>query len=509
VQQRFEVPPVGREWLVRSTALNFAAAGVPGVVAIVAIPIAIHGLGTERYGMLSLAMVALNYLSLLDVGLNRGATRRVSEVLAGGSLSGIAPILWTAVLVQTSFAIAGALALALAARYIVGSAFHVPPQLEEEARTLFLWIAASLVPYLIASVLRGALEATRRFDLVNLVRVPSTVLMLSAPAVAAMSQGDLSDVGLLFFLTQLLTAAGYSAVIFGLIPGALVEPRVVKREAESLLRFAGWATVVTGLTLLLASTDRLVLGLILPLNVLPYYTAPFDALLRLQVIPSTIVTTLFPVLSVAKGAFSDSARIAYLAGLRMMALAMGLICAGLLFFSEPVLQFWLGQDFPSRSLATFQLLAIAVLVNSLAWFPSGLLMSANRPDTVAKLFVIDLVLFIPLVWGLITAAGIEGAAIAILVRSGVELALFFGLSPRALAHKPAFHDWRTLRQLAAFGLALVVTGGGLRLIGADAAPAVVRVVLLGGLAWLGWRILLSVEERGHLANALVNARHIW
>src|SRR5205823_3326252 len=52
---RHELPAVTATWLFRSTTFNFAATLVPGIVGIFAVPPAVHGLGPERFGVLSLA----------------------------------------------------------------------------------------------------------------------------------------------------------------------------------------------------------------------------------------------------------------------------------------------------------------------------------------------------------------------------------------------------------------------------------------------------------------------
>jgi len=57
--------------LAKNTVFNFIGQTIPALVAIVTIPYIIHGLGVERFGILSLVWVVLGYFNLFDLGLGR------------------------------------------------------------------------------------------------------------------------------------------------------------------------------------------------------------------------------------------------------------------------------------------------------------------------------------------------------------------------------------------------------------------------------------------------------
>ncbi|MCK4486482.1 MAG: hypothetical protein KAU38_06960 [Desulfobacterales bacterium] len=61
--------------LARNTALNLLGLCLPLVVAIFAIPLLIKGLGTDRFGILTLAWVLIGYFSLFDLGLSHAPTK--------------------------------------------------------------------------------------------------------------------------------------------------------------------------------------------------------------------------------------------------------------------------------------------------------------------------------------------------------------------------------------------------------------------------------------------------
>ncbi len=70
--------------LVRNSFWNFLGQVVPLMAAIFSIPLLIKGLGTDRFGLLTLAWIVIGYFNLFDLGLGRALTKLVSEKLGGG-----------------------------------------------------------------------------------------------------------------------------------------------------------------------------------------------------------------------------------------------------------------------------------------------------------------------------------------------------------------------------------------------------------------------------------------
>jgi O-antigen/teichoic acid export membrane protein len=91
---------------------NLIGQGLPLVVAVVTIPFIIQGLGTERFGLLSLAWVVLSYFAIFNLGLGRATTKFVAEALGKGEENQVPRLVWTAVTVQAFFGLLGAIVLA-------------------------------------------------------------------------------------------------------------------------------------------------------------------------------------------------------------------------------------------------------------------------------------------------------------------------------------------------------------------------------------------------------------
>ena len=120
--------------------------------------------------------------------------------------------------------IGGAL-FALLGPLLAGTVLGVPPALRTEARGMLLTLALS-VPFVVLSAsLRAILEAAQRFDLVNLIRTPTSAAVLIVPAIAASLGADLPAIVLLLLLVLATTAAPTAAQDF---PWDIFKARTLK-----------------------------------------------------------------------------------------------------------------------------------------------------------------------------------------------------------------------------------------------------------------------------------------
>ena len=93
--------------LARNTIWNLIGQGAPLFVALFAIPVLIRGLGTARFGVLTLAWMVVGYFSLFDLGLGRALTKLVAEKLGEGKESEVPALVWTALALMALLGVAG------------------------------------------------------------------------------------------------------------------------------------------------------------------------------------------------------------------------------------------------------------------------------------------------------------------------------------------------------------------------------------------------------------------
>ena len=496
----------GGRLLARNALYNVVGQALPVLVGLAAIPVTLRSLGAARFGLLGLAWAILGYVGVLDLGLGRATTKFVAEYLAAGDTERLRRVATLAVVSQTVMGVIGGALFALLGPLLTG-VLGVPLALRAEARGMLLALALS-VPFVVLSAsLRAILEAAQRFDLVNVIRTPTSAAVLIVPAIAASFGADLTVIVLLLLLVRIASGWATAAVIPRAIPAFhwTIAPRW--ETLRPLLGYGGWVSVSNVVSPLLVYLERFLLAALAGVAAVAYYTAPYEAVTRLLILPAALAGALFPALS------ATGRRLAALGGasheqflgrpLRFLLLTLAPLVVLLIVCAGPLLTLWLGPAYAARSTTAFSILAVGVLVNGLAFIPYAYLLGRGRPDLPAKFHLLELPLYVLAGWLLIGALGVDGAALAWTLRVTADTALLTtavwrltGVSPAQLLGARGARAAATVAALAAAGAACVVLAPG----------AVARMVLAGGVgaafAAAAWRFVLDDTERAGLRRML-------
>lgn len=485
--------------IARNTMLNFTGQAVPLLVGLFTIPFIVRGLGTERFGLLSLAWVILGYFSIFDLGLGRATTKYVAEALSKGEEDRVPQILWTAVTFQAVLGIVGAIILAGITPLLVERILKIPLELVGEARAVFYLLSLSIPVVLISSSFSGMLEAAQRFVLINAVKIPISSLTFLLPLIGLLLGFHLPGIVALILMVR------FGALVVFVIMNLRMAPQLRKYAGSfsifpRLFSFGGWVTVSNIVGPVLVYLDRFLIGSLLSMAAVAYYSAPYEAVTRLWIIPASLVMTLFPAFSALKG-IEDKQRIGNLfaRSVKYVLLVLGPAVLMIVIFAEEALQIWLGTDFVIKSKAALQILAFGVLINSLAHTPFALLQGMGRPDITAKFHLLELPIYVGMAWVLVNRWGIVGAAAAWALRVALDALLLFiaafkvcGLSPYLLK----------ANGITLATLAIVILGGavyGLKILTSTVpwfAQLMLFITLLSLFAWVVWRNVLDASDRG-------------
>ena len=427
--------------------LNCLGQAIPLLVGIATIPLIIRGLGPEAFGVLGLIWVLMGYFSAFDLGLGRATTKYTAQYLREGQSERLAGLIWSSLYLNLALGILGGAVVASLAPFLVDKVFAIPGALARETVLSFYLLAATLPAVLLSMSLRGVLEGSQRFDLVNVVKVPTNASLFVLPAVGAACGLNLSGVVALLMLATLAASLAYFAACRRAFLPLRQRFRPDRKSITSLFGYGSWVAVSSVVSPILVYLDRFLIASLLSVTALAYYTAPYEMIVRLWIIPSSLVAVLFPAFS-ALGASASREKLEdlYARSIKYLAVSVGPVVVGLIVFAEPLLQLWLGTDFARHSTLVIQILSVGVFANSLAQVPHSLILGFGRPDLVAKSHIAELVVYVGLVWLLINEAGLAGAALAWATRMVLDAALLFAIAARLrLAAAPALRGhglWR-------------------------------------------------------------------
>lgn len=477
--------------LARNTLWNLLGQAAPALVALPAIPVLVSGLGTDRFGVLTLAWTGIGYFSLFDLGLGRSLTQLVSEKLGARAEQEVPALVWTGLLFMMVPGAAGALAAVLLSPWLVQAVLKIPGPLQHETLQSFYLMALSIPMVISTAGLRGVLEAYGRFGVINLVRIPMGMMTFLGPLLALPFSKSLVLSTAVLAATRLVFWAVHLWLCLRLVPALRQRVMVNPAAIGPLVRFGGWMTVTNIVSPLMSYLDRFLVAAILSVASVAYYATPYEMVTKVGIIPGALVGVLFPTFAATFGRSSGETAVLFGRGVRYIMLALFPIVSVIVAFGHEGLRIWLGADFALHGTRVLQWLAVGVLINGPAQVPFALVQGAGRPDLTARLHLLELPVYLVLLWWLTQTWGIEGAAIAWVLRVAVDTVLLFGMAGRLLP------DARPM-----VGRMAGVMAGSLLALGLLMAPAglVTRGLFLACMlvayTVVAWGVILEPSERG-------------
>jgi O-antigen/teichoic acid export membrane protein len=493
--------------LARNTALNLVGHVIPLIVGLATIPYVVRELGNDGFGILSIAWVLLGYFSLFDLGLGRATTKFVAECLGRGEMERLPTLVWTSLGFQLILGFIGTLIVAAFVPVLVERILKIPPALLQETKVSFWILAASLPIVLATTAFRSVLESAQRFDLVNYVKVPANVSVFLLPALALAVGLHLPGIILLLVLSRLGASVAYLALCLKVFPLLGRDFMFNFGLLRPLIAYGGWITVSGVVGPVMVNVDRFLIGALLSMAAVSYYTVPYEVVTRVWVFPGSLVLTLFPAFSSlnASGAKQELENL-YARSVKFLLLILGPMMVVIMVFAQEILRYWLDVDFANNSTAVLQILALGVLLNSLALVPFTLIQGLGRPDVPATFHLVELPLYAGLLWILVGRMGITGAALAWTVRVAIDALLLFGAARHLrLASLRALVENGVLRSLTAvLGLGFVLLLAlwtGQSLFTQLAVTALLVLLFVAGT----WNLVLDSRDRKSLASMLEHA----
>ncbi len=463
--------------LLRNSLLNLTGKAVPLILALLLVPYILHGMGTERFGILSLAWAILIYSSVANLGMSQATTTFIAQALQRDEERAVPNLFWTSLVAHAVMGLVGGLLLAGLVPLLV-KALKIPPALLSEATAAFYWLAAAVPALVISSSLNAVLVGVQRFDLVNLVLIPINALNISVPALAVFFHRGLDTAIPLLVLVRVLNGltlflccmAGVAALRAhrGTFQSALLRP---------LLTYGGWVALGTLLASAMLASDRLFVGSLISLAAVAYFSAPYEIVTKMWIVPSAVSQALFPAFASLHSAGRQAdCREIYLRWSQILLLLLVLISGVCIGYAEPLLTLWLGSDFAQQGTVVMQLLALGTLANSLAFIPYQLLYGIERPDVSTKILLLQLPLYFLLMWVLAYYFGLAGAGLAWSLRALVDYMAHLVVSNQLIGVKAS--DMRPFMGTVTWSLAWLLVLAIVAWVGPSSWPG----LLLGPLA---------------------------
>ncbi len=502
-----EVPYRAR-LLARNTVYNIMGRILPMAVALAAIPCIVKGLGVERFGVLTLAWMVIGYFSLFDMGIGRATTKFVAEYTARGNRQRLRALVLASMILLLGFGTVAGLLLASLTDWIVADLLNIPADLIEETSHAFYLLSVSVPFVLLAAGARGVLEAQQQFGIVNAIQIPSGVGVFAVPVLVLTTSNSLPLIVGILVGCRIVVLMVYLYLCWKSLRPLNEGWSLEKGCFGVLLRFGGWLTISNVLAPLMGNMDRFFIGSILTMTAVAYYTAAFDIVTRLFVIPAGMLGVMFPVFSAYNAREKEKLARLHQRTVKYILICMTPLVLGAIVFAKPFLKVWLGDEFAAHGTLVLQLLAAGVLFSSAARVPLNAIQAVGRPDLTAKLYLIELPVYLALLFFFTKALGIAGAALVWLTRLIIETVILFALI-RPMAPFSTLNLVKVDRTMYVWITATVTTGFVFSLIPSLYLRSVVLVAAVGLAVYLAFFVLLDGYEKSQVRQGWLRVSRNW
>lgn len=403
---------------------NYVGQGWSAIMNIVFIPIYIHYLGLEAYGLIGVFAVVFTASTLLDAGMSATINREMARYLSGKlDIQRVRNLLFSVEIICLILSIL-AILIGYPFSWILGHYWISGNILGQHViqTALYLMIATAVIR-VIEGVFRGALLGLNHHVLMNGISILA-VTTRSAGVIIPLAFLNASIIT--FFLWQLLISI-IALFLFVLavrlkLPRAPITPKFDRFAIRELRRFAGGVMGATMLGVILSQIDKILVVQLVSLQQFGAYALATAVAAGLYQLTNPVSQSYYPRFTELFHRSEATLAVAYHHANQTVALVTAPVAALLIFLGEPILQLWTGDPALAASAAPLlRFLAIGVFFHCAMYVPYALQLAAGWPRLAALTNTAAVMLFVPALLFTVPRFGPLGAAISWACLTGVML----------------------------------------------------------------------------------------
>jgi O-antigen/teichoic acid export membrane protein len=406
--------------------------GLPLLMAIFAIPGLLTLIGSERFGLLALAWGLIGYAGVLDLGIGRATTQRVSILRNNPGENEIPDVVATAIRITSVTGFVGMLIIFLAAMGGASLLIRVDTVAVEEIQISMFLLALALPMQAISATYRGVNEAYLNFKGINILRVSLGVANFGAPFLVAIYAQEV------YWLVGTLVLSRFMALVIyrNLAHRCLFNKRdigtgkYVKHHAQNLLRFGGWFSLTSIVGPIMVKSDRFFVGVFISAAAVTLYVIPYEVATQTLIIAGALTTVIFPVVTNLINTAPHRAMVVFHLWLGRIVVVMVIVLSLLAYFMPMLLHLWIGEQITEESVRVGQVLCIGVFFNTIGAMYFSLLHAQGFVKQTALLHLVELPIYILLLIELVSSWGIIGCAVAWTIRATIDTIILMLMSKR-------------------------------------------------------------------------------
>jgi O-antigen/teichoic acid export membrane protein len=464
----------------------------------VTLPITLHGLGSEVFGLwvlLNTFSAMTGWFSLADIGVGVAATRDIAARVAVDDHEGASRVITSAMTLFVGLGAAFGIVFAAVGPWLLPRLFDTAPDLVDDLRVAIIVYAIQVVVDQASNGCQASLDGLQRSDLSRLSDGFRRTLVAVAVAVVAALGGDLVQVAVAS-LGASTVGLGVVAFVLHRMRRAWWRHRPATQQIRELLAYGKTVAVLRPIGVIHRQMDRLVVGAILGPSAVSLVEIATQIQNGAEAVLSSSSYAVLPAASWVRARDDHSSLSELLVrGTKYTCLVTLPIVVGAILLVNPIVTVWVGNaNIEAAGLAALAL-AYTGLTAPMA-VGSSLLVGVGRASIVLRAAAVAIVINLVGSIVLVHVIGIAGAFIATLAGGLVLVPVLVRASAGEVGVRVATFAREALVPLLLplVALALVVASVLLSPLGnvlTIAASAALGAVVYGGLVF---RFSVSREE---------------
>jgi len=381
---------------------------------VVLIPLYIHYLGMEAYGLIGLFAVMQAWLMLFDMGMTPALTREMARFTAGAhSPQSINDLLRTLEILCCILAALIALGVWAASDWLASNwlkADKLPTAIVTRAISIMAFLVALRV---VEGIYRGALFGLQRQVWYNgATAIISTVRHGGAIAVLAWVSPTVEAFFLWQAVISLLSVVIFGTIVHGTLPKAPSPSGFSRQAVSSVWKFAGGMMGTSFLVLLLTQVDKVLLSGMLTLELFGYYSLAAAIVGTLSVVTTPIAQAAYPrFIELSTQNDQPTLVSVYHHAAQLVTILSAPVVMLLIFFAGGAVFVWSGSASIADSTAPIlSALILGTFLHELMIIPYMLQLAHGLTSLAVKVNAVAVVVLVPAIFHVVPRYGAVGAA---------------------------------------------------------------------------------------------------
>lgn len=399
----------------RNILANYAGQGVVAALGLAFVPVYIHYLTIEAYGLVGLFAMMQVWMSMLDLGMTPTLSREMARFTAGAtSIQSIRDLLRSLEIVFFAIAVAIAIIMLSASGFFAVNWLNANHLSNSTIKNVLVIMAFLLALRFCEGIYRSALIGLQKQVWFNTASVALAALRsVGAVAILAFVSATVEA----FFVWQcaisVLTLSLLAAKVHFELPQAPHAARFSIAELAKVGKFAGGMFGIALIAVLLTQVDKLLLSFLLPLDQLGYYILASTVAGAMGLAVAPVIQAIYPVF-VKLLIAGDERRLAdsYHAAAQTISVVLAPAVALLVVYPKAILFVWSKNTVLALHTAPLlSLLAIGTSLNSLMHIPHQLQLASGWTRLALVTNIMALAVLVPALFWAVPRYGEIAAAI--------------------------------------------------------------------------------------------------